>query len=260
MKEKDTIPMSLRLNTETVEVISNRAVAPGYYRMAINWVPPRFQPGQFVMLRVSACYDPLLRRPFGIYNITADGIEILYRLVGKGTAMMSQLKRGDRVALLGPLGRGFELSAGLPHILVAGGIGIAPFYMVAKRLLSMDSKVRLLFGVRTAQELTLSDEIAGLGVELLTTVEEHDGRLVVELLKEESLQGKRVLACGPQGMLRAVAALCREQKVEPLVSVETAMACGMGICMGCVVKSQQGYRLACVDGPVFSAGELEWNG
>ena len=244
--------------TESVEVLSNIALFPGHYRITLGWDPLTVKPGQFVMLRISPTFDPLLRRPFGIYNIKEGGVEILYRVVGKGTSLMSQLKRGDRVDVLGPLGNGFELTEDKDYLMVAGGMGIVPFYMVAKELLRMGKTPRLLFGVRKEEELILADDLKGLGAEAEFTVQERDGKVVTELLESKDIAGKHVLACGPEGMLEKVASICEAKGVESFVSLETSMACGMGVCMGCSVETKEGYRLACVDGPVFNVRELKW--
>ncbi len=244
--------------TETVEVISNTALLPGHYRMTLGWNPADVRPGQFVMLRTGHGFDPLLRRPFCIYNTKEGCVEILYRVVGRGTSIMAGLKRGDRVDVLGPLGNGFELSEIDDVLMVAGGMGIVPFYLVAKELLKRGKTPGLLYGVKKEEELTLADDLRELGVKISSVVEERDGRLVTELLEETPPAGKTVLACGPREMLKRVASLCESRGVECLVSLETSMACGMGVCMGCAVETPAGYRMVCADGPVFNARELKW--
>ncbi len=246
--------------TETVEVISNIAISPGYHRITLGWTPLEVRPGQFVMLKTSPTMDPLLRRPFAIYNIHDDGTEILYRVVGRGTALLSRLKRGDRLDVLGPLGKGFELPEDRETIMVAGGMGIVPFYMVAKELLKMGKTTQLIYGVRREEELILADDIIGLGTEAHLVVEERDNMLPTDILEEMTIGDRRVLACGPGGMLKKVASLCEARGAECMVSVETSMACGMGVCMGCAVKTTDGYRMVCADGPVFDAKELGWKG
>ncbi len=244
--------------TETVEVISNTALSPEHYRITLGWIPLEARPGQFVMLKISPTMDPLLRRPFAIYNIHDEGVEILYRVVGRGTTLLSMLKKGDRVGVLGPLGNGFELPEDKETIMVAGGMGIVPFYMVAKELLKMDKTPQLVYGVRKEEELILADDIIGLGTEAQLVVEEKDNRVPTDILKEMAMDDRIVLACGPAGMLEKVASICESRGAECMVSVETSMACGMGVCMGCAMKTTWSYRMVCTDGPVFDVKELGW--
>ncbi|MBE9487174.1 MAG: dihydroorotate dehydrogenase electron transfer subunit, partial [Chloroflexi bacterium] len=239
------------------------------------------KPGQFVMFRVQRSLPPLLRRPFGIFRAgfmmpDCDGmaekefIEILYKVVGSGTEIMQELHQGDRVELLGPLGRGFD--PGDPHeekILVGGGIGLVPLYMLAEKLIET-SQVRLLMGGRTRDDIIAVTEFERLGVE--TYVSTEDGSLGEEGLVTQVLQRKldkypkaSVYACGPMPMIDAVQKICAERGTSLQVSLEALMACGVGACLGCVVKGaghsteNPRYLCTCKQGPVFYAEELDWN-
>ena len=268
-------------NHKTI-VLSNQEISPGYFRMRI--LAPDYtklaRPGQFVMFRVQRSLPPLLRRPFGIFRagfMPADCdtmppkefIEIIYKVVGSGTEIMQGLHQGDPVELLGPLGRGFE--PGAPEaekILVGGGIGLVPLYMLAESLVET-SRVRLLMGGRTRDDIITVTEFERLGVE--TYVSTEDGSLGEEGLVTQVLEHKlsenakaEVFACGPMPMIHAVEKICRKHAIPLQVSLEALMACGVGACLGCVVKgaghteAQPSYLCTCKVGPVFQAGQLDW--
>ncbi|MCD4689400.1 MAG: dihydroorotate dehydrogenase electron transfer subunit [Desulfuromonadaceae bacterium] len=263
-------------------ILSNQEVSPDYYRMKIlaPGIANLAQPGQFVMFRSQTTDEPLLRRPFGIFQTgtlpsDCDGlpdkefVEILYKVVGRGTSIMRELHEGDRVELLGPLGRGFELADdGGEQILVGGGIGLVPLYMLACELVKTN-KVRLLIGGRSRKDVLMVTEFERLGVE--TYVSTDDGTLGEEGPVTQVLERKlnkypeaAVYACGPMPMLEAVQRICQPRKATLQVSLEAFMACGVGACLGCVVKGvghseeQPHYLCTCKEGPVFYADDLDW--
>ena len=232
------------------------------------------------MFRVQTSLPPLLRRPFGIFRTGAlppdcegqppkEYVELLYKVVGRGTVIMQGLHEGDRVELLGPLGRGFDPGRpGEDKILVAGGIGLVPLYMLASELVKTGS-VRLLMGGRTRDDILAVTEFERLGVE--TYVSTDDGSLGEEGLVTEVLKRKlkkypeaSVYACGPMPMIEAVHEICRMRKAPLQVSLEALMACGVGACLGCVVKGaghseeRPRYLCTCKEGPVFRAEQLDW--
>lgn len=269
-------------NYKTI-VLSNQEISPGYCRMRI--LAPGFgaavRPGQFLMLRLQVDLPTLLRRPFGIFRtgfLPADCeglppkefVEILYKVVGRGTALMQELKVGDRVEVLGPLGHGFDLgSPGEEKILVGGGIGLVPLYGLAEEMVR-SSKVRLLIGGRTRDDILAVTEFERLGVE--TYVSTDDGSLGEEGVVTKVLERKldkypaaSVYTCGPMPMLEAVYRICARRGVPLQVSLEALMACGVGACLGCVVKGaghsdeNPRYLCSCKEGPVFRAEELDWS-
>jgi len=263
-------------------ILSNQEISPGYFRMRI--LAPGFgeraRPGQFIMFRVQRSLPPLLRRPFGIFRTgfleaDCDGmppkefVEIMYKVVGRGTGIMAELHEGDRVELLGPLGNGFDVgsSAG-EKILVGGGIGLVPLYMLASELVEKHN-VRLLMGGRTRDDILAVTEFERLGVE--TYVSTDDGSLgeegLVTRVLERKLQkypGAEVFACGPMPMLKAVRNICLQHQAPLQVSLEEFMACGVGACLGCVVKGaghtdeNPSYLCSCKVGPVFRSEYLDW--
>jgi dihydroorotate dehydrogenase electron transfer subunit len=264
-------------------VLSNQEISPGYFRMKI--LAPGYstlaQAGQFVRLRVLDSLQPLLRRPFGIFRVgfmpadcdemaPKEFIEIIYKVVGSGTEIMKNLHPGDPVELLGPLGNGFDL--GVPteeKILVGGGIGLVPLYMLAEELVR-ESSVRLLMGGRTRDDIITVTEFERLGVEVSVTTEDGslgEEGLVTQVLERtlEKYPSATVYACGPMPMIEAVEKICTERKVALQVSLEALMACGVGACLGCVVKGaahsdeNPQYLCTCTQGPVFSAEKLDWS-
>lgn len=263
-------------------ILSNQEVSLDYYRMKIlaPGMAKLARPGQFIMFRAQGMAEPLLRRPFGIFQTgklpgDCDGlpdkefVEILYKVVGRGTAIMRELHEGDRVEVLGPLGQGFEPTDWKKEqILVGGGIGLVPLYMLASELVKT-SRVRLLLGGRSRKDVLMVTEFERLGVE--TYVSTDDGTLGEEGPVTRVLERKlsrfpeaAVYACGPMPMLEAVAAICKSRQVPLQVSLEAFMACGVGACLGCVVKGaghteeQPHYLCTCKEGPVFWAEELDW--
>ena len=229
-------------------------------------------PGQFVMLGIPSGTDPLLRRPYSVYRVGRPGLpaetcELLYKIIGRGTARLAAVRPGETLPCLGPLGRGFvPPSADLRPVLVAGGIGIAGLLHLAATLRAAGRPATLLFGCRDATDLPLTEgfEALGVPVEVATEDGSHGHRGQVTALLEERLGDGdlEVFACGPQAMLRAVARLTA-RRVRCQVSMESHMACGFGVCLGCVVPTAAGagherYARVCVEGPVFRSEELEW--
>ncbi|MBI5892215.1 MAG: dihydroorotate dehydrogenase electron transfer subunit [Deltaproteobacteria bacterium] len=283
-------------------VLYNKNILPSYYKLGleIDGGFPDCQAGQFVMLKISEQLDPLLRRPFGIYKnrvqggcplgagSRVQGIEILYKVVGKGTWIMSGLKEGDKIDVLGPLGNSFPLSDGYKNIImVAGGIGIVPFYMQVASCKMQVATCKILFGGRNKNDLPGLNDFKKLGVDI--SISTDDGStggkgFVTELLKEElEKKGSRgqgvkgsnntlVLACGSKPMLKAVAEIADKKNIPCYVSLDNVMACGMGACLGCAVKVKgsrvqgfkssrnnlQLYKMVCKDGPVFDSREIDW--
>lgn len=250
-----------------VGIIYNKEAGPGYFLLGLDWRPPAFKAGQFVMLRVSDGLDPLLRRPFGIYRVMSGGkgVELLYQVVGKGTRILSLKRPGERLGLLGPLGNGFTMPPKAAKVvLVAGGMGIVPLYPFAHEVRG----AVLLYGTRDAAQASVAGDFKELGCPVRHATE--DGSLgvkgyVTELLKDELTRDAMVYACGPAPMLKAVAAIAGAAGARCYVSLERSMACGIGVCLGCAVKGRvhadaenKLYKMVCSDGPVFESGEIDW--
>lgn len=222
--------------------------------------------GQFAMIRVQDAFDPLLRRPFSIHK-TGDGtVSFLFKVVGKGTAMLAGLNPGTELDLIGPLGRGFTLSSSGSFCMIGGGMGIAPLYFLAQQHLEVDrayDNPPVLLGAQTQKELLrLAEEFVELGYPVHTATDDgslgHHG-FVTELLDDILSRVRQVYVCGPMPMMRIVAGKCLEAGVSCQVSLETHMACGLGACLGCTFPAAAGgYKHVCSEGPVFSAEEVLW--
>jgi len=234
-------------------------------------------PGQFFMVGLPGA-EVLLRRPFSVCGLPGtfagappEAVQVLYKVVGRGTALLSSLKPGAPITVLGPLGRGFDLTVapGVRHLLVAGGIGCAPFPALAAALARRGARPAMLYGARTAADLPLLDWFEQHCESVTVTTEDGSAGergLVTVPLGNALASGEpvKVFACGPNPMLRAVAAAARSRGVPCEVSLEAHMACGFGVCLGCVVPTLNGngdepnYSRVCVEGPVMAAEKLAW--
>lgn len=261
------------------EVISNTPLAPDYnvVTLAAPTVAERAEPGQFVMIRVADSFDPLLRRPFSIFEHVRDtsgrlvGISVLNKRVGVGTARLYEARPGDRLGVLGPLGRPFvPVAPPAEAWMVAGGVGLAPFASVAEALAGLGTPMTLFYGGRRAADIYYESFFERLGVRLVLTTEDgtrgERGRVTAPLARALASRPTEVpvtiYACGPTPMMRAVGDLGSAAGCPVHVSLEPVMGCGMGGCYSCVVPVGRGdaSRLvrACVDGPVFDASTLDW--
>ncbi len=204
--------------------------------------------------------DPLLKRPFCFFKRYRNSIQILYRVRGKGTSLLSRMKPGDVVDLVGPLGNSWPRpgTKNIP-LLVAGGVGIASIFPLAA---SLKTKPLVIYGGKDRDELLMLDELKFVysGIHPAT----EDGSFgkkgtVMDVLKTLHIKENHVIyACGPKGMLKAVAEFAERKEIKGYASLEEKMACGMGACLGCAVKTKKGIKEVCIDGPVFKFEDIEW--
>jgi dihydroorotate dehydrogenase electron transfer subunit len=256
---------------EQGEVVFNRRVNANTWLMGISspGVARSAGPGQFVMLRVRGGVDPLLRRPFSVCGVQNDLFHILYRVVGKGTEILSrEVKKGDRLSVLGPLGRGFRVpSERGTSLLVAGGIGIAPLLFLASA--QGARPFRFMAGFASAREIIPMGEISNLPLDADISTDDGSaghGGLVTDLLEErlrqEGGETFSIYTCGPKPMLKKIASISAGRGLPCQGSLESAMACGLGACQGCAVKAAPGegrtYFHVCKDGPVFDIQQIDW--
>ena len=258
------------------EIRSNVHIVGDYYKLSLH-VPEivRFvQPGQFVMLRISDDYRPLLRRPFSIHSVGdrrlryRDRIEILYEVIGSGTKILSEKKSGEYLDVLGPLGNGFSILDSRFSILVAGGIGVAPLFFLAQRLTK--TNVLVLIGVKTKKEILCKKEFENLDLNVKISTDDGSAGLkgkVTELLRSilrinestnQRINEQIIYACGPKPMLKEISIIAKQYNIPAQICLDEHMACGLGICLGCMVKTQKGYQAVCKDGPVFDSSILRW--
>ncbi|HEX7670467.1 MAG TPA: dihydroorotate dehydrogenase electron transfer subunit [Polyangiaceae bacterium] len=220
------------------------------------------RPGQFTMLRGAAWGDaPLLPRPMS-YLTAGTTPSVLIKVFGEGTARMARAECGEPFTLLGPLGNTWRPpTAGRRPLLVAGGVGIAPLLFFARALAESGVRAVALYGGRSGRDLPLEDELSEVADVRLTTEDGsrgHHGR-VTDVLGELLTDGAEVYTCGPDRMMAAVAALCAAQDVPCQASLETPMACGYGVCLGCPVPTTDGtYVYACMQGPCVDARLIAW--
>jgi len=228
------------------------------------------RPGQFVHLRITPTIDPLLRRPFSIHRVKKDSgcIEILYRVVGRGTSMMADLQSGIDLDLLGPLGNAFTTEGDFSHaVIVAGGMGSAPAFFLVDALREARKKITFLWGVRSTCDLVRLEDIRSFSdIQIHITSEDGStGRkgMVTSCLDEViQCEGKHLLksrgyVCGPKGMIRAVQKAVSRCGFPWQASLEEHMACGVGVCLGCGIRmAGGGYNMVCSDGPVFDLSEV----
>ena len=226
------------------------------------------KPGQFFNIRINDSYTPLLRRPFGAHKIEKNKVSILYKIVGEATAALSAKLKGNTVNVIGPLGNGFNISE-KEAILIAGGYGIAPLYALALSLRGGAKRRRgnlsIFIGANTKKQVIYDDKFRKLGVKVrIATDDGSKGQkgLVTDILENRLRTGavrKAVIyACGPKAMLKAVAKIAKQYKIKCQLSLEEYMACGIGTCLGCAVKTKDGYKMVCKDGPVFDAKDIVW--
>ncbi|MFH1486505.1 MAG: dihydroorotate dehydrogenase electron transfer subunit, partial [Chloroflexota bacterium] len=216
------------------------------------------RPGQFVMVRCSDSYDPLLRRPLSIHRLAGKGpssqIALLFEVVGKGTEWLACRKEGDNLNLLGPLGKGFSIPPTSHNLLlVAGGMGIAPLVALADRAVAEGRFVALLMGAKSKERLYPSSNLP-LEIELdVATEDGSEGRMgmATDRLPDFLTWADQVYACGPVSMYHAIAALQPFPRRATQVLLESPMACGLGGCYGCVIATKHGLKRICKDGPRF---------
>ncbi|MEW6328149.1 MAG: dihydroorotate dehydrogenase electron transfer subunit [Thermodesulfobacteriota bacterium] len=249
-------------------VLENQFVASGVYRLRIEApaLARAARPGQFLMLRVGQTLDPLLRRPFSIHAVhDSRTVDILYRVVGKGTNILTTLRNGEGLDILGPLGCGFSWREGSPSLLVAGGMGVAPLFFLAQIIAQNGAaaKTLALIGARNKIELLCVEELRTMGLQVEAVTEDGSAGkrgLVTDLITNRVAASRTVIySCGPYPMLHAVASLAMRHGLSCQVSLEAFMACGLGACLGCVAEMRNGDLVrVCKEGPVFDAYEVAW--
>ncbi|QBG47985.1 dihydroorotate dehydrogenase electron transfer subunit [Verrucomicrobia bacterium S94] len=239
-------------------------------RLAAPVTGPQVKPGQFLGLQVPNLGERILRRPFSIYQADTSGVAVLYKAVGRGTEAMANIKAGDEVSIIGPLGNGYPDPdpARIP-VLVAGGYGNAALYILAQR---MKKKGIAFFGGRSAIDILLVKEFEALGWDVRPTTD--DGSLGTRGLvtdafdpwaAEQNLQSLEVFCCGPNPMLKAIGDRAIEHNFTAWLSIDRHMACGVGACLTCVIKrkteeeNQWEWSRCCKDGPIYESREVLWD-
>ena len=280
----------------TSSLVINERITPDCWRIILDaqQIGSEIKPGQFIMLKITETNDPLFRRPFSVFRkvlLTHGlGIEVVYKVVGRGTQLMTHLNRGDKLDIIGPLGHGFERHRDRKtHVLVGGGTGLACLFMlgeeISKAAKESGLELILLLGAETEKSLILEKEFRALSGKVMVSTDDgtygYHG-FVTEMLKAALDEGKissdcAIYASGPEPMLKALALICQQYRIPAQVSMERHMMCGIGGCFVCVCKVDQknvlkhrdlesshiqfspeqwGYALVCKDGPVFNIDEV----
>ncbi|MBP5397580.1 MAG: dihydroorotate dehydrogenase electron transfer subunit [Bacteroidales bacterium] len=246
-----------KLKKEIFTIEANRELAPSSWLLTLSGDTSAIAgSGQFVQIALPGKY---LRRPISVCDREGGKLTLLYKVVGAGTDQLSKMKTGECLEILTGLGNGFDVSAsGMNVLLVGGGMGVAPLYLLAKELLSAGRKVQVVLGFNKDSEICLEEEFRALGVAV--TISTADGSrgvkgFVTDAIHTLSEPYDYFYTCGPMVMMKAVCALC---PTEGQASLEERMGCGFGICYGCTVATVEGPRRVCADGPVFTKAQLGW--
>lgn len=242
------------MNDVTMMVLQNRRLTADVWEIILQGDTTAItRPGQFVNLKIEDCY---LRRPISVCDINGDRLTLIYKVVGRGTALLSELHAGETLPVLTGLGNGYDLSlAGDAPLLLGGGVGVPPLYLLAKRLIEQGRTVQVVLGFNRKCEVFYEKEFRALGAKVtVTTADGSYGAkgFVTDALPEHY---SHVYTCGPEPMLRAV---YRKIRTSGSFSFESRMGCGFGACMGCSCKTITGYKRICKDGPILEKEEIRW--
>jgi dihydroorotate dehydrogenase electron transfer subunit len=228
-------------------------------------------PGQFVHVKCGDDKDFILRRPFSIHKVESGSFDILFQVVGRGTAWLSNVRPHTFLDVLGPIGNGFRVKENLKTgMIVTGGIGIAPLFFLADELIHQRTKLFTAMGAFSKDQLLYYMDMKRISYKILVATEDGSFGVqgtVADLIPEvfESTEIQQVYACGPNAMLKKVAEICASFNVACSVSLDERMGCGVGACLGCACKVRSGqgedfeYKRVCIDGPVFDAAEVIWD-
>ncbi len=261
------------LSQFTSSVISKERLSEEIFKLTLSssHVSKTAKPGNFVHIKVNPDHHPLLRRAFGVHRVDEEKgcFEVLFKVVGRGTEILSQKSPGENLDILGPIGKGFSFpKKGETAMLVAGGMGIAPLWFLLTSLIDRIPKERVtcFLGAKNEKELVYCERLKDLGTNLIVTTD--DGSfgakgLVTDVFlreikkREDESKKLSVYSCGPQEMLKKMSEISKEYDLSCQISLEGSMACGVGACWGCAVKLENGgYKRVCIDGPVFDAREV----
>lgn len=245
-------------------IILNRPekVADEHFMMKIKIPGAIFAPGQFINIKTSDGTDPLLRRPFSIFDADGDVATIIVRVIGKGTELLSRMEPGG-INVVGPTGNGFTIEENKNLLLIGGGVGNAPLFYLMKELKKKGNRVTYIYCVRNSSYLFYPEMFEKCADEFTITTDDGSAGVkgfATDVMNERisSPEFDRVYCCGPDPMMEKTSSLVNA-KTSVEVSVENYFGCGVGLCVGCTVDTVDGYRRACVDGPVFDGRKILWD-
>lgn len=236
------------------KVESNEKIAKSVYKMVLSGDTSAItRPGQFINIKVP---DKYLRRPISVCDFDADTVTVIYKVVGEGTKIMSEMEKGISLDVLTGLGNGFDAGkSGDRPLLIGGGVGVPPLYNLAKKLKDEGKTVTVILGFNTSDEVFLKEEFEKIATVYLTTADGSEGQKGFVTDAMDGIDYDYIYTCGPQAMLRAV---YDKAKTGGQFSFEERMGCGFGACMGCSCKTKYGAKRICKDGPVLEKEEIIW--
>lgn len=250
------------MKQEIFKILTNQQLAKEVYRMTLTGDTCGIRPGQFVNIKLDGLY---LRRPISVCDCIGCVLTLIYKVVGKGTELMSKMTQCDELDVLTGLGNGYDLTkSGETPLLIGGGVGVPPLYMLCRKLAEEGKHPTVVLGFNKAEEVFYPNEFAALGAEVkVATVDGSVGvkGFVTDAIAALSDEGKKFsyfYTCGPEPMLKAVYNSPVLDGVEGEFSFEERMGCGFGACMGCSCKTVTGYKRICKDGPVLEKKEILW--
>ncbi len=255
--------MASKKYDEDVPLLENKKINGKYFKLAFRsqTLSRNIKPGQFLHVRVNQGQDPYLRRPFSYFRVSPGKVEILYEVLGRGTSILSGKKKGDVLRVMGPHGNAFSEDLGnKKRILVAGGVGVPPMVFLAEK----SPTEYLLIGTKSKAEVLPKTELKKIKAKVQFSTE--DGTIgtkgFVTMLLEKIIMSEHpselfIQTCGPRKMMEAVIAIAAKYGIEGEASWDETMACGVGACLGCMVKTRGGLKRACADGPVFKFEDLK---
>lgn len=236
------------------KVESNEKIAKSVYKMVLSGDTSAItRPGQFINIKVP---DKYLRRPISVCDFDAETVTVIYKVVGEGTKIMSEMEKGISLDVLTGLGNGFDAGkSGDRPLLIGGGVGVPPLYNLAKKLKDEGKTVTVILGFNTSDEVFLKEEFEKIATVYLTTADGSEGQKGFVTDAMDGIDYDYIYTCGPQAMLRAV---YDKSKTGGQFSFEERMGCGFGACMGCSCKTKYGAKRICKDGPVLEKEEIIW--
>ncbi|MDP1621527.1 MAG: dihydroorotate dehydrogenase electron transfer subunit [Bacteroidales bacterium] len=258
--------MELKKVVQDLKVVENVRLNKRHFILELL-APEKFPlilPGQFVQALVKDSPSTFLRRPFSVHSVDyiKNTLRLLIQIKGEGTRHLAELKTGDELNLIYPLGNSFSLPVTKNVLLVGGGCGVAPLLFLAKFLNQNNIHPTILLGFRTKEEVSEIEDYSRCGKTLVITDDGTEGEkgLVTDhsIFQREQIQFKKIYCCGPDAMMKAVAKIARMHHADCEVSLENTMACGFGVCLCCITPTDKGNERVCVEGPVFNINKLKW--
>lgn len=250
---------------EDLKIIENKRLNKDFFTIELegNTKIPDLKPGQFIQVRVDGSPETFLRRPISVHDVdyVKNTVKILIQIAGKGTETLSKVKPGDSLNIIYPLGNSFSLPAsGNKILLVGGGCGIAPLLFLGKYLKSNGFVPDILLGFRNKDRIIEFEQYLQIGNVFVTTEDGSMGEkgYVTTHSIFSTHEYNMIYCCGPDRMMKAIAAYCKKKEIVCEVSLENLMACGIGACLCCVVDTVRGNLCTCIDGPVFNVNDLKW--